>query len=96
MENQCRLAIDGNEVTLEITDAPQAMASAERPEIDPIRPILVVTTVRDGKKVWSGVGSWNVTDGVPVTRQLTTEQLTEIYRQARRRWYETQVSPPSA
>ena len=95
MENQCRLTIDGNEATFEITDAPQAMAGAERIEIDPIRPILVVTTMRDGKKVWSGIGSREVTDGVPVTKQFTTEQLTEIYQQARRRWYETKVNPPS-
>lgn len=96
MENQVQLTIDGNEATFEITDAPQAMADAERLETDPTRPVLVVTTMRDGKKIWSGVGSRAVADGVPVTKQFTPEQLTEIYRQARRRWYETQVNQPSA
>ena len=96
MKNQFQLMIEGNEATFEITDAPQAMAGPERLEIDPIRPILVVTTMRDGKKIWSGVGSQEVVDAVPITKQFTTEQLTEIYRRARRRWYETQVNPPSA
>jgi hypothetical protein len=94
MENQRRLTIDGNEATFEITDAPQAMVGADRIEIDPLRPILVVTTMRDGKKVWSGIGSREVTDGIPLTQQFTTEQLTEIYQQARRRWYGNLLESP--
>ena len=96
MKNQFQLTIDGNEATFEIADALPAMAGAMRPKIDPARPVLLVTTMRDGKKVWSGVGTQEVAEGVPIIRQFTTEQLTEIYRRVRRRWYETQVNPPSA
>ena len=68
MENQFQLTIDGNEATFEITDAPQAMAEPARLDIDAARPILVVTTMRDGEIIWSGIGFVRV---VRFTRSFT-------------------------
>ena len=96
MTNQFQLTIDGNQATFEITHAPQEAVGGDRLEVDPGRPVLWVTTMRDGNKVWSGVGSQAVADGVPVISQFTTDQLIEVYRQARHRWYEAQLNPPSA
>lgn len=84
MQNACRLTIDGNVVIFEVTQV--LHAAVEHQEFDPFQLVLVVTTVRDGENIWSGVVLQDVSDGIPIDEQYTMAQLTEFYRQARRKW----------
>ena len=83
MQTTRQLFIDGDEITFAIELSGQAMAVSEGAKMDSPEPFLGATVTRNGKKVWSGILSRDVTPLVPISEQFSDQDLERLYRQVR-------------
>ena len=83
MQTTLQLLIDGDEVTFVIELPRQAMAVPEGAKMDSPEPFLGATVRRNGKKIWSGVLSRDVTYLAPISEQFSDRDLERLYLQVR-------------
>ena len=83
MQTTRQLFIDRDEVIFVIELSGQAMAVPEGAKMDGPEPFLGATVVRNGKKIWSGDLSRDVTYLIPISEQFSDRDLEMLYRKAR-------------
>ncbi len=83
MQTTRQLFSDGDEVTFVIELSGQAMAVREGAKMDSPEPFLGATVRRNGKKIWSGVLSRDVTYLAPISEQFSDRDLERLYLQVR-------------
>lgn len=83
MEHTHRLIIEGDEIIFEIKVSGQAMAVPPGGRTDAGQPFLGATVMQNGKKIWSGVLSREVSGLRTVPEQFADQELERLYRLAR-------------